>query len=212
MSTFRKIKKRCAVCGNEAEYNVIMSSNSMGCMDLDTRPPQMIRSLISMQIEYCEKCGYANSSISSKVSYDTRKLMRTEEYEEIVNNESINKTSKAYLLSGYLNSKEQNYKDSGFLYLKAAWTFDDCRDLDNSIIARKKAIKEFENYLKNNEDVQLEMIIVDALRRSKQFDKAIVLSNELIDKVDNEFLKQIIKFQITLCNNQDYSCHDVGEV
>ena len=51
-------------------------------------------------------------------------MLASKEYLDIVNKD-INKTAKAFILSGQVKSNVYDYKDAGFQYLKAAWVFDE---------------------------------------------------------------------------------------
>ena len=212
MTTFAFTTKKCVICGSENKYKDIVSTNSFGSMDLDTRPPQMMRSTLPYQIEYCENCGYANTSIDKKVLADVESIMNSIEYQFINSDKSVNPTAKAYLLSGILHSKAKEYNTSGFLYLRAAWCFDDYHNYEYAIIARKKAIEELEKYLEQTNNFEYRMIIVDLLRRTNCFDKAIKLSEHLLKETNNPFFKGILKFQMKLSNIKDAKCHTVGEV
>ncbi len=228
MSTFGKEIKECAICGKKHESMVIMSTNSFGSSDLDTRPPQMMRSTLPYQVELCDECGYANVSIDYFLSDETEKIIKGPDYRRVFLDETINKLSKAFLLAGNLYNLHEEYKTSGVLYLKAAWAFDDHNDIDNAISARKKAITAFNKYLKqefteeeilyrfNNEkekeDLNVKMVIIDLLRRSGSFDEAKSLAKELLKKVDDKLTKEILTFQIKLSRKKDTACHKVSEV
>ncbi len=227
MSTFGKEIKECAICGKKHESMVIMSTNSFGSSDLDTRPPQMIRSTLPYQIELCDECGYANLSIDCLLSDETERIINGPVYRSIFLDETINRTSKAFLLAGSLYNLHEEYKIGGVFYLKAAWAFDDHNDIENAILARKKAITAFNKYLKqefteegilyrfNNdkqkEDLNIKMVIIDLLRRSESFDEAKSLAKELSKKVEDNLSKEILAFQIKLSRKKDSTCHKVSE-
>ena len=59
----------------------------------------------------------------------------------IVNDPTINDVAKAYLLAGYIKNKLKDYRSAGFCYLKAAWSFDDRKDIQNAIMAREEELK-----------------------------------------------------------------------
>lgn len=212
MSIIKNVRKKCAICGKVSNYTIILSSNCFGHMDLDTRPSQMLRSLLPYQIEFCEKCGYANDQIEELAFEDVKLTMKNEEYQNILNNDFIPNMGKAYLLSGYLHEINKEDKKSGFLYMMAAWSFDDCLNKKQAIYARKKAISLFEKYLKKEDNIQLRMIIVDLLRRTEKYEEAILSAQELLNKVEEEFLKKILLYQIDLSKINESSCHNVGEV
>lgn len=211
MSRFKKITKKCAVCGREQEFTVLMSSNSHGCMDLDTRPPQMMRSTLPYQIEICKSCYYANTDIEELSTESIKNIMKMEEYQDI-SNLSISNTSIAYLLSGLIYYEIGDYEKSAFLYLKAAWTLDDAHDIALSTKARVRSYRSFSKYLESEDNINYKIIIVDLFRRCKSFDRAISAAEELLKIVTDEFLRKILLYQIKLSKAEDSSCHTVGEV
>ena len=152
--------QKCAVCGTEKKVIDILSTSAFGSMDLDTRPPMMARSALVHQIQYCENCHYSNNSISSKIRGFNKVMLESKEYLDVVNKD-INRTAKAFILSGQLKSNVHDYEDAGFQYLKAAWVFDDIRDQKNGKDARKKSLEFFNIYLKDNDDQNLSIICVD---------------------------------------------------
>ena len=227
MSTFERVTKECAICGKKYEATEIMSSNCFGSRDLDNRPPQMMRSTLCYQVELCDDCGYANTSITWVFSEETKEIINSPLYRSILLNENINRLAKAFMLAGLLHGMHEEYRTSGFLYLKAAWACDDHNDTANASLARKKAIMVFNEYFKQEfseeqmlyrfedkekEDFNLKMIIVDLLRRSESFKEAISLAKELLKSTSDDLLKKILKFQIRLSRKEDTSCHRVEEV
>lgn len=211
MSRFKMVMKKCAVCGHEAEYKLIMSTSGFGSMDLDTRPPALARFLLSDQVEFCEHCGYANIDISCLSRENVQEYMETDEYQNILNS-SINETSKKYLLTAYLTPFRKHTDYRGGYYLKAAWAFDDHHDTENAIEARKKSVDFLMQYAKIRKKIKIEVIVVDVLRRSLQFEEAKKLALDLLERVDDDLMKKILLFQIELINKKDVACHKVSEI
>lgn len=211
MSRFKIVTKKCAVCGHEAEYKLIMSTSSFGSSDLDTRPPALARFLLTDQVEFCEHCGYANIDINSLSSENAKELMETEEYQNILNS-TINKTSKKFLLTAYLTPFRKYNDHRGGYYLKAAWAFDDHHDTENAIEARKKSVDLLMQYAKIRKKINVEVIVVDVLRRSLQFEEAEKLALDLLERVDNDLMKKILSFQIELINKKDIACYKVSDI
>jgi hypothetical protein len=64
MTTFAESGKNCFVCGETNKYIELTSSNRFGAPDLDTRPPEMMRSTIYSWIQACPYCDYCAPDIS----------------------------------------------------------------------------------------------------------------------------------------------------
>ena len=58
MTTLDEAKKKCAVCGKISAHFEVTSTNTFGAPDLDTRPPEMMRSTMDMWVQECPSCGY----------------------------------------------------------------------------------------------------------------------------------------------------------
>ncbi len=54
----------CCVCQEKSKHMIIGSTNSFGSPDLDTRPPEMKRSTLSLWIQRCPSCGYSSPDLS----------------------------------------------------------------------------------------------------------------------------------------------------
>ena len=210
MSTFRREKTVCAVCGKEHEFMKIMSTNSMGYMDLDTRPPEMQRSTICYQIQLCDRCYYANTSIDYLVPGFTKDVLESEGYLAVARDVAIPSTAKAFLLAAILYENARDYRSAGSLYLKAAWIFDDCRDAER---ARSARLESYKMLLRSHrKDVDTSVMSVDILRRAGEFSTAKEIAEKLLETKINDFLADILKFQIKLAEAEDSKCHTVGEV
>jgi len=212
MTTLAERKRRCAVCGHEQEYTEITSTNSFGPMDLDSRPPEMQRSTMDYWIQLCEKCGYSCGHIEDSIPGIGLDDLKSEEYQALLNNNTINKLSRAFLLAGHLYSKAKEFRVAGFRYLRAAWAFDDRNESDNAKHARNKAIENMNIFLEGTADTTLSTVSVDLYRRNGRFEEAEERARRLIDSGANDVPVKVLEFQILLCKNKDKGCYTVGDV
>ena len=212
MSRIVKVKKKCAVCGEEHIFPVVLSTNAIGYMDLDTRAPQMRRSCLPYEIQRCPKCNYSNSDLEVLIPGFHRDILQMPAYQTVVNDLQIDSIAKSFLLAGYLYAKTSSYKEAGMCFLKAAWLFDDLSQNNYAIRARKKAIEYLGEYVNKAEDLHLTVLIVDLYRRTDDFDNAKDLAKELTDYGVEEFLNKILQFEIQLCDARDDLCHNVEEI
>lgn len=212
MSTFSKLVKKCAICGKEHEFIVVNSTTTMGAMDLDTRPPQMKRSTLPHEIQYCDKCHYANDDIENIIEGFNKDSLSSQNYLAVVNDDKIDRTAKAFLLAGHLHAIYGKYREAGIYFLNAAWIFDDLKEEDYAKRARLKSHKYLSVFIEETEDINLAVLTVDLQRRVGDFIGAIETANQLLEYGVDDFLAKILNFEIELSNKNDSSCHSVGEV
>lgn len=213
MSTLNTVMKKCAICGSEIECKEIMSTSAFGSMDLDTRPPQMKRSLLPVEIQYCPNCHYSNYRIEEKIEGLDAKLLQSVPYLAVVNDADIEQPAKSYLLAGHLYAKSGNAQMAGGCFLRAAWAFDDAQCIDYATRARKKAIQSMVSYVEESGDMSVAVIAVDLQRRIGDFDDAIESADQLLNYgTDNELLDKILEYEKKLCVQRDAECHKVSEV
>ena len=212
MSSIISSKKTCAVCGQAHMFYEIRSTNAMGYMDLDTRPPMMKRDTLRYEIQMCDKCFYSHRDIEERAPGFIDEILNSSEYLCIAKNDEINPTAKAFWLAGLIQVSLANYKDAGILFLKAAWIFDDLCENDKAKLARSEAHKYLSAFVEETEDINLAVLTVDLQRRMDNFADAAETAKQLISYGVDDFLAKILELEIKLCDKGDATCHNVGEV
>ncbi|MBQ2885360.1 MAG: DUF2225 domain-containing protein [Alphaproteobacteria bacterium] len=212
MSKNKTIQSKCAICGKISEQNVLLSVSSLGYMDLDTRPASPMREYLSNSIQECPCCHYCNSDISIKDTNVSQITLQLPAYSKLVSNNNIDSLTKKFLLSATINRALTKNKDAGYMYLYAAWRFDDLNNIDNAKKARLKAIDCFKKYLNHSNDHHCAVIVVDLLRRCEEFDEAIDTANFILALTEDQLLRQVLNLEIELSQKKDSSVHNVGEV
>jgi len=212
MTTTFEVEKECAVCGHTQTHEEVMSTNTFGYMDLDTRPAEMQRSTMRHWIQMCKKCGYSNTDVDKLMPGIGPEDIRSEEYKAIVNDNRINEVAKAFLLAGHLYSKVNEFKEAGFSYMHAAWAFDDKGKSSRAKQARDKAIENMNKCLEGSADVDISILTVDLYRRSGRFTEAEETAGRLIADGAKDFVKELLEFQIKLSRNKDDKRYTVGAV
>ena len=212
MSTLNNVRKKCAICGREHQYIEVGSTMASGYMDLDTRPPQMKRDNLKYEIQFCDNCFYSNSDISSVFDGFKKEALQYPAYLKVVQDNDINRVAKSFLLSGYLYAHANNARQAGMQYLKAAWIFDDLQEADYAKRARIKALQYLTFYVEQTENLDLAVLCVDLQRRIGDFTGAIETAQQLIDYGAEAFLAKILELEKKLSQNNDSTCHNVGEV
>lgn len=202
-------EKQCAICGTKHHFQSLGANNSFGMRDLDTRPPGIQRGLMHLMIEKCPKCGYASYDVSKNDNNISEQDLKSEDYVSILNNDKINFALKKFMLAGILIEKH-NSKLAGMSYLRAAWMADDSGEKIISKKMRSKAIKFLEFSLKEENNENIRLIIVDLYRRIGMFEEASDYAKYLLNNFGMEKYKQnILLYQIRLCEEEDNLDHTI---
>lgn len=209
MSTTGYIKDTCAVCGNTSEYNVLMSTNAFGSMDLDTRPPQMKRGTMNYWVQRCPDCGYVSTNVSDETTV-TEDFVSSFEY---ISNEGIefisplaDKFYKFYMISIH----DGNYRKAFFALLHAAWACDDEGDIENAKLCRYMGAELSSVIDSDGSDKEFAVMRADMLRRMGDFDKVI---NEYENiEMGEELLQKIIEFEVLKAKERDDAVYKVSDV
>ena len=72
MTTIFEEEVICAVCGMKQTVQEMGSTSSFGAMDLDTRPPPLRRSTMSLWVHECGECGYVAPELGEAVERAAR--------------------------------------------------------------------------------------------------------------------------------------------
>ena len=216
MTTMIKEVIQCAVCGERSEHFTVGSTNASGSMDLDTRPPEMLRSTISMWIMVCPSCGYCSMDIS-KCSDKSPELVRSPAYRRQLKNPQFPDTTNAFLCSSLINDLAGQYARAGWESIHAAWVCDDSASILSARECRKKAVVLLQKAKEKCQSFAAaaggtEALLADLLRRSELFVKALKICNEGLsnNKTEAIFL-EILRFQKALILKKDTACHTVAE-
>ena len=205
------ISKKCPVCGEEVDINLLMSTNAMGYADLDLRPPEMQRSTMYQTTRMCS-CGNVFDSDSEGGS---KELVESESYQNCDGIEFKSERAiifyRLYLIDK--DSNPDNFLSNYFHILKAAWACDDF-DNENSSKMREIAIDLIDKIIENENHPEKKndylLMKADLMRRSGHFDELIDQFNDI--KFEDELYQQIIDFQIEKAGEKDDSRYTVGDV
>lgn len=210
MSKLDRIEKKCAVCGNKQTVTVAMGSNASGATDLDGRPPMMMRALLGCSVQTCECCHYSSDDVSRRIMGFRRSMLGRDGYVTVLEREDVSPLAKSFLLAALLYSWCGAYRSAGTMFLKAAWVFDDRRQGDYAKLARLASIKYY-GKLTASRNPTHEVIKVDIMRRSGDFDGAAAYAADLLDGGVAPKLAGVLRLQIKLAEAHDDTCHTADE-
>ena len=211
MTTFMQEKVTCAICHAVNEYNVLASTNTFGGgPDLDLRPAEMQRSTMHSWIQECPKCGYISGRISDKRRVSKRWL-RSEQYQTCDGIFFASDLAKRFYKYYLICMQDREDEDAFFAILHAAWACDDKQDVENAKLCRKIAISLADKLIESGHQKKdnLQLMKADLMRRAGLFD-------ELVDQYASvrfydEFLNQILDFQIKKAKERDAGCYRVAD-
>lgn len=207
MTTFLNNPVKCPMCGYEWSEVELGSTNEFGSPDLDTRPPEMMRSTMAYWISECPECGYVAADME-RMPMIRKSFIEKEAYKTCDGFDFVSNLSRAFYRYYLILRKKHRNKDAIFTLLHTIWTCDDAND-PNAVVLRQRLAEIIERRLSIKRDESLDLIRADLLRRSGQFERLI---DEYKDKKYSEnLLNNIIKFQIKLAEEKDDKCHLVSE-
>jgi len=215
MTTIHNIKKKCAICGKISEHSEIMSTNAFGSPDLDTRPPEMVRSTISMWVQRCSSCGYCASDISKWIEKSSE-IIRSDSYKQQLNNPDFPELANAFLCFSLILESAGEYASAGWACIHAAWSCDDVGSNACAQSCRKKAVTLLQKARENGQIFAEqagaeEAIMADLLRRSGQFKLALRICDDGLKKNPEKIISDILRFQKILISKSDIACHTIAE-
>jgi len=172
MTTLYEHKVRCSVCGREAQYSGIGSTNAFGSPDLDTRPPEGERSTMFAWVQKCPNCGYCASDLS-KVQPGAKDVVETPAYKKQLNNRHYPELANSLLCKAMVDEGTRYFVKATWAIIHAAWVCDDAGSFDQASECRRKAIEMLEKAEESGQDWAEQdgtstAILVDLLRRSGQ--------------------------------------------
>ena len=199
MTMIEKNKITCAVCGNESEHYVLLSTNTFGYCDLDLRPPQMKRDTMDMWVQECPVCRYVAGSLDQPIAIN-EEWLKSEEY--VSCRMFASRLAKRFFRRYLLNLKENKGENAFYSVLHSAWVCDDVKDYKNAIYCRKLAIAELEKLIEKEPGNENYLVLkADLMRRSELFEE--VISEYGNKKMNDNLLEKIRSFEVEKAKSKD---------
>ncbi len=193
MTTIRPRLKRCAVCKAEAEYDMVCSYTTSGCM-MDTRPIFLGMNPLRF-VDRC-RCGYVAFDISSKTEVKKEDL-ESPEYQSIIKEDTA---VSRYAAIAFLCSLQGNHSSSAYAYLRAAWMADDEGDDNASRDMRRKFLEKISETDRKAED---DMVRADVLRCLGMFEQAEEALDLVRKKDEDGKLDRVIEKEKSLISERN---------
>lgn len=205
----------CASCGMTSTHDILVSTNTFGYPDLDTRPSEMKRSTINTWIQACSFCGYCFPDISIPTE-GASEVISSVAYKQQLNNSEFPKLANHFLCYSLIKETDSDYATAGWACIHAAWVCDDNGFSAGAKKCRYKAVHLLQKAKENchgfaEEESTEDPLLVDLLRRSGQFELALDICNDALKKNSEKTISDILHLQKTLIGNRDIACHTVDE-
>jgi hypothetical protein len=203
----------CALCGKVSEQMVISSTSAFGSPDLDLRPPQLQRSTMGCWLQECPHCGYVANDISRAEDEQTiRKVMRSDEW----NGAAPEGLSGRFLRCALIEAAMGKLSAAAWSTLHAAWAEDDNGRGQAAASNRRMAATLFRRSLsgapgESEDTISTMLVLIDALRRSDQWDEALSTCRELEHGQPRERIAAVVRYQKRLIEARDNACHLIGD-
>ena len=215
MTTIYQEQKKCALCNEISNHTVFGSSNAFGSPDLDTRPPEMARSTIDTWVQTCPSCGYCAQDISKPLAR-LSEIVHSDSYQQQLTNPDFPKLANAFLCSSQIQENAGEYAGAGWACIHAAWSCDDAGSDAAAQKCRKKAVSLIPKARENGQQFAgqagaEEATMVDLLRRSGEFERALQTCDDALKKNPDEVLSAVLRFQKLLIGKSDVGCHTIVE-
>ncbi|WP_415407919.1 hypothetical protein ACLHDG_05140 [Sulfurovum sp. CS9] len=212
------VEKTCPLCEKVFKYELDMSGTQFG-MRLDLKP--LGPTAAPWRIPVCPRCHFVlyDDEIPTEELAKCKKIIQSDAYKK------QSKRASYYLLGLLFEGLKKNPLDIAHIFLKASWQEEsDEKKLKDDL---EHSIHHFELFLKeqpksdaaqqkeDNAYVTAQLMKGEILRRLSHFEEAkSYFSGLLLFKPFKEgtFLRDIVRFEISLCDKKDSGPHAVSEV
>jgi len=211
MTVVVEVEAKCAVCGATSKHEQAVSSSTFGQSDLDTRPPELIRSTIDFWVQRCPGCGYCWWDIS-QASEVASQVVRTEEYRAQAQSPDFPALANAFLCSCIVHRVAGDLAGAGWAAVRAAWACDDKAITAGAIRCRNQAVALFQTAREKGqtwaqqEGVE-ELVVADLLRRSSRFAEAATYCDAGLLKAADAYVQRALRREKELVSASDAACH-----
>jgi tetratricopeptide (TPR) repeat protein len=199
----------CSFCGNSSPQHLLGSTNSFGRPDLDTRPPEMMRSTMHLWVQECPHCGYVAKDISQP-AHDSARLYCGESGWRGIPYLAYPELARKFLKLADLQEGVGHMLEAAWSALRAAWACDDAATDHLAISCRQRAIGYFARIpntvrLFAKDMGAMEALFADLHRRAGDFEGAVHWADIGLDQSPDSAISAILYFQRAKAILQDRS-------
>ncbi len=200
----------CGCCGEKTEVE-ILASMLIQDRGLDNKPQYQWQLPI---IQECPNCHYCHFSIGQPVSEDVKKIVMSQQYQEIMKKSCEDVYDRSVKAAAKLSKSIQ---DKIYLYLIACWNSEFHDQMKAAKAMRKRVVKLMEGYFLEQQEVGMVLTYIDSQRQLGRFDGALETARSIEQAVEEnvqkeDILYQILQFEKRLLNASDSKAHMISEM
>lgn len=199
MTTIIPHELTCAFCHYTSPQHLLGSTNSFGRPDLDTRPPEMMRSTMWLWVQECPHCGYVAKDISQP-PHDSAHIYCGAGGWRGVPYSHYPELAGRFLKLADLQEGVGHTLEAAWSALRAAWACDDAKEEERAIVCRQRAIGYFARvvgtvHLFPKEPGAMEALFADIHRRAGDFDGAVHWADLGLERIPDSAISAVLYFQ-----------------
>ena len=218
MTSILTVETECSLCGRSSPQTLVKGTVQEGLPDLDTRPPEDLRSSLPFWVKRCPYCGYCARDIDREYPLAAQ-VIRRPAYTALLRKRSFPETARNFLAWAMIQEANAEFLGAGWSALHAAWACDDAGKAAAAVHCRRQALQFFEQVrhggrpLPGFDDPGTEEIfLADLYRRTGQFDRAAEVCRRGLDKPVSAVVARTLEHQIILAAGSDEAAHSLSEV
>lgn len=216
MTTINRVPVRCACCGTTADVVVICSTHAFGSADLDTRPPEMMRSTLAYGVARCDACGYCAPELG-ETSPGAAEAMTGTRYRDLLADPELPEKTRQFACWAEIARAGKLWRERAWALVHAAWAADDAGHAAVAGTMRLAAVDAIAEAHEAGvriagQDGADEAIEVDLLRRAGAFDAAGRAILAGLRRVPEPLVRRVLEYQAELVDRRDIGAHVLAEV
>jgi len=215
MTGFVESEVTCAVCGCVNHVRRPDGRNAYGSADLDTRPPETLRSALPLQVQCCVSCGHCARDLGVALA-GADAAVAEDDYRALLDDPALPDKAAEFLCRARIEAGAGALAESFWATLAAAWVADDAQDEAGAEACRRLAVAALRMARaagrrlgeQPGTDAAIE---VDLLRRAGAFAEASRCIRVALAGPLPEVIAQVLRFQHDLVAERDRAAHLLSE-
>ena len=211
MTTLCRKIVRCSVCGTETEQTMVASTNALGSIDLDTRPPGGKRFTIHTWVQRCSGCGACADDLS-KANACAREVVKKQNYLTQLKDSEFPELANSFICESKIYEYAGELEPAAWSLIHAAWACDDAESTSQAMDCRRRAATMLRKEVNaEKQPGESTVILIDLLRRGDELEEAAEVIEKSRESFSEEVFRQVADFQMELVQAGDLGCHTVAE-
>lgn len=200
---------KCSVCGAVSRQEYIVKSATNGESDLDLRPSEPHRSSMKYWTTTCSECGYCSDDIEKAIDV-TRDFIESDKYRTLDGIATDSELAGNFIKKALVKTQAGELEDAFQSYIYASWVFDDLEDAKNATECRNRAISLIDEFLKENQNPNYEILKSDLLRRAGRFED--VIKHYSDKSYGKQAIDAIIQFEVQKSEAKDSKVYKFSDI